>query len=255
MPVSFLSEDQRTRYGHYAGELTAEQLARCFHLNDADRELIAIRRGDHNRLGFALQLCTARFLGTFLEDLQSIPAGVVNNVARQLAIDNPSCYALYCAGEQRWEHAAEIRTRYGYQDFSAGSVQIRLNRWLYALCWTGTDRPSVLFDRATVARNADELRKIGDALSGDRQKVGGRVLATMGVRRCMFIPLWPRLSKSSPFPATKTPQGFRAAQTRFLSYRGFAKPAAADRGVGDRIVAGEFGRLAAETRSRPDRAA
>jgi|HubBroStandDraft_6_1064221.scaffolds.fasta_scaffold392541_2 hypothetical protein len=41
----------------------------------------------------------------------------------------------------------------------------------------------------------------------------------------------------------KDPQGFRAAQTRFLSYRGFAKPAAADRGVGDRIVAGEFGRL------------
>ena len=24
-----------------------------------------------------------------------------------------------------------------------------LNRWLYALCWTGTARPSVLFDRAT----------------------------------------------------------------------------------------------------------
>jgi hypothetical protein len=119
MPVSFLSEDQRTRYGHYAGELTAEQLARCFHLNDADRELIAVRRGDHNRLGFALQLCTVRFLSTFLEDLQSIPAGVVNNVARQLAIDNPSCHAQYCAGEQRWEHAAEIRTRYGYQDFSA----------------------------------------------------------------------------------------------------------------------------------------
>jgi hypothetical protein len=24
-----------------------------------------------------------------------------------------------------------------------------LHRWLYALCWTGTDRPSALFDRAT----------------------------------------------------------------------------------------------------------
>ena len=128
MPVSFLSEDQRTRYGHYAGELTAEQLARCFHLNDADRELIAIRRGDHNRLGFALQLCTVRFLSTFLEDLQSIPAGVVNNVARQLAIDNPSCYAQYCAGEQRWEHAAEIRTRSAPASFKRQHISPR-PRW------------------------------------------------------------------------------------------------------------------------------
>lgn len=43
----------------------------------------------------------------------------------------------------------EIRTHYGYQDFSAWPTQFRLNRWLYALCWTGTDRPSFLFDRAT----------------------------------------------------------------------------------------------------------
>jgi TnpA family transposase len=149
MPVSFLSEDQRGRYGRYAGEPTSEQLARFFHLDDTDRELIAIRRGDHNRLGFALQLCTVRFLGTFLEDPQGIPEGAINNVAHQLTISEPSCHAQYCAGEQRWEHAVEIRTHYGYQDFSAWPLQFRLNRWLYALCWTGTDRPSILFDRAT----------------------------------------------------------------------------------------------------------
>jgi TnpA family transposase len=149
MPVNFLSEEQRTRYGNYAGDPTSEQLARFFHLDDADWELIAMRRGDHNRLGFALQLCTVRFLGTFLEDLRRIPLAVMNNVAHQLAIDDPSCHAQYCVGEQRWEHVAEIRTRYGYQDFSAWQAQFRLNRWLYALCWTGTDRPSILFDRAT----------------------------------------------------------------------------------------------------------
>jgi TnpA family transposase len=149
MPVSFLSDDQRSRYGRYAGEPTAEQLARFFHLDDADREFIAACRGDHNRLGFALQLCTIRFLGTLLEDPRDVPAAVVSYVAHQLAVDDPSSHAQYCAGEQRWEHAAQIRTRCGYQDFLTWPAQFRLNRWLYALCWTGTDRPSVLFDRAT----------------------------------------------------------------------------------------------------------
>jgi TnpA family transposase len=74
---------------------------------------------------------------------------VVAYVARQLGIADPACFAQYCAGEQRWEHAAEIRHRYGYRDFSSGAVLWRLNRWLYALCWSGTDRPSLLFDRAT----------------------------------------------------------------------------------------------------------
>jgi TnpA family transposase len=149
MPVSFLSEEQRTRYGNYAGEPTSEQMARFFHLDDADLELVAIRRGNHNRLGFALQLCTVRFLGTFLEDPQRIPSSVVKSVADQLALGDPACYVQYCVGEQRWEHAAEIRTRYGYREFSAWPVPFRLNRWLYAVCWTGTDRPSILFDRAT----------------------------------------------------------------------------------------------------------
>ena len=133
MPVSFLTDDQKNRYGRYAGEPSAEQLARFFHLDDTDRGLIATCRGDHNRLGFALQLCTIRFLGTFLEEPRDVPSVVVNYVAHQLAIDNPSSHVQYCAGEQRWEHAAPIRARCGYQDFLTWPVQFRLNRWLYAL--------------------------------------------------------------------------------------------------------------------------
>lgn len=55
---------------------------------------------------------------------------------------------IYRTGEQRWAHALEIRTKYGYQDINDGSVGFRLVRWLYDLCWTGTERPSVLFDRS-----------------------------------------------------------------------------------------------------------
>src|SRR3954454_2693608 len=32
---------------------------------------------------------------------------------------------------------------------SAAVAGFRLTRWLYVLCWTGDDRPGLLFDRAT----------------------------------------------------------------------------------------------------------
>ena len=149
MPVGFLTDEQRRCYGHFMGEPTPNQLARYFYLDDADRDAIAIHRGDHNRLGFAVQLCTARFLGIFLEDLSETPPGVVSFLGRQLGIEGPGCFVYYCSSEQRWEHAAEIRRHCGFRQFSDPSAQFRFNRWLYALCWTGTDRPGVLFDRAT----------------------------------------------------------------------------------------------------------
>lgn len=149
LPVSFLTEQQRNRYGRFAGELSPEQLARYFHLDDRDHRLVNSHRGDHSRLGFAIQLCTARFLGTFLEDLSDVPAAVINCLARQLQIEQLSCVFHYRDSETRWDHAAEIRRHCGFRDFGEPEPQFRLNRWLYALCWTGTDRPSVLFDRAT----------------------------------------------------------------------------------------------------------
>jgi TnpA family transposase len=149
MPVSFLSAEQERRYGRYTGAPSTDQLARHFHLDDADRELAMAKRWDHMRLGFAVQLGTVRFLGTFVDDLATVPARVVDDMARQLSIGNPDCITVYRDSRARWQHAREIRIRLGYREFIEPFMRFRLARWLYAMCWTGTDRPSVLFDRAT----------------------------------------------------------------------------------------------------------
>ena len=149
MPVSFLTAEQERRYGRYAGEPSTDQLARHFHLDDADRELATAKRWDHMRLGFAVQLGTVRFLGTFLDNPVDVPMGVAGDLARQLGIADPGCLTLYREGRVRWQHAREFRAGFGYREFTDPAMRFGLARWLYALCWTGTDRPSVLFDRAT----------------------------------------------------------------------------------------------------------
>ena len=149
MPVHFLTSEQRAHYGRYAGDPSAEELTCFFHLDDADHAAIDAKRGDHNRLGFALQLTTARFLGTFLEDPLAVPDAVLQTLVRQLRVTNLDQLPRYRSADQRWEHTAEIRSRYGFREWADPMVGFRLCRWLYALCWTGTERPGVLFDRAT----------------------------------------------------------------------------------------------------------
>jgi len=66
--VEFLSDEDAAGFGRYRGPPSQDDLDRLFFRDDADRVLVSKRRGDHMRLGFASQLVTVRYLGSFLVD-------------------------------------------------------------------------------------------------------------------------------------------------------------------------------------------
>src|SRR5664280_316502 len=82
---------RRLATGRYAGVPSQADLERVFFLDDEDRALIDRHRGEHMKLGFALQLVTVRWVGAFLEDPLHVPLAVLDFVAEQLEIADPSC--------------------------------------------------------------------------------------------------------------------------------------------------------------------
>lgn len=148
MNPDFLTTEQKAQYGKFSGEPDELQLARYFHLDEADLEFIFNRRGDHNRLGFALQITSVRFLGCFLSDLNVVPINVQHFVAEQLSISDIDVLTEYARRETTVrEHTALIRTHYEYREIS--DCKFILSRLLYARAWISNERPSLMFDFTT----------------------------------------------------------------------------------------------------------
>jgi hypothetical protein len=53
MPVEFRMDDEAAAYGPYAGAPSQADMERVFFLDDEDRKLVDLRRGDHTKAGFA----------------------------------------------------------------------------------------------------------------------------------------------------------------------------------------------------------
>lgn len=201
MPVGFLTDSQTREYGCFVGDPTPDQLARHFHLDDADRLFVAMHRGDHNRLGVAVQLGSLRMLGTFLEDPRQAPASVVRFAANQLSISSAArLMTTYAQSAGRWRHGPRIRERYGYRTYTDFGVAFRLHRFLYALCWTGTDRPSAVFDRAVAWLLEAKVLLPGLSVL-ERAVARVRILSCSGTRSIWTPPSissWPKAMTSNP---------------------------------------------------------
>lgn len=146
MPVEFLSDEEAAAYGRYVGAPTRAELEKMFFLDDADRKLIGRRRGDQHRLGFALQLTTARFVGRFLPDPLEVPAEVIDYLADQLGVADVSQIEQYTERRQtQFDHQDEIKRAYGLREFSA--VEAEFTTWVDAQAWnTGDGKKSIFVD-------------------------------------------------------------------------------------------------------------
>ena len=99
---------------------TQDELIRHYTFNDNDLALIRQRRGDPNRLGFAVQMSLLRYPGQGLSVDGAVPAPMLAWIARQLRID-PACWPKYAERQEtRREHLIELRAYLGLSPFGLG---------------------------------------------------------------------------------------------------------------------------------------
>jgi hypothetical protein len=105
------------REGLQALPESQDDLIRHYTFSEPDLSLIRQRRGDANRLGFAVQLCLLRYPGQALSVDASLTGAPLQWISRQLSID-PACWAQYSErAETRREHLLELRTYLGLTPF------------------------------------------------------------------------------------------------------------------------------------------
>ncbi len=161
MPVQFLSEAEHKSLNRFPTEISSEDLNRFFLLSDKELIILKQLRAEHNRLGFALQLCCLRYLGFFPEELE-LPEPVINYVAQQLELI-PELLAFYGkrSSTQR-NHQRKIQTLLGYRRASATDTLI-LEQWLVERALEH-NQPLLLFHMACEYLKQQKIIRIGTTI-------------------------------------------------------------------------------------------
>ena len=124
---------------------------RHYTLSSEDLALINRRRGDPNRLGFALILCSLRFPGRILQQGEQPPAALCAFVAEQLSLAATQ-FGDYAKRDQtRREHVLEIENALGLRPLPRGLYR-ELAAWLLPTALATDHGPTL------VATLLEELR-------------------------------------------------------------------------------------------------
>ena len=146
MPGSFLSETERERLNQFPSLIPDEDLITFFTLSASDIIEVEKQRGDHNRLGFSLQICTLRYLGFLPQDLNSAPVEAVRFVGGQIRLP-VECLADYGRRFQtRQEHLKAVLSYLGFRRANPSDWK-NLCTWLIERALEH-DKPTLLLEFA-----------------------------------------------------------------------------------------------------------
>ena len=145
MSTSFLTAAERKRWQRFPETIPHDDLAVYFLLSADDQREVNRQREPFNRLGYALQLCTLRYLGFVPTDFTATPEVVVTFVAAQLGM-TPQVLALYDNRETQSDHRRHVRTYLGFRPATPMDVYA-LQTWLLARALEH-DKPTLLLQLA-----------------------------------------------------------------------------------------------------------
>ncbi|MEO7496238.1 MAG: Tn3 family transposase [Massilia sp.] len=126
-----------------------DDLQRHYTFDAEDRALIGRRRGDANRLGYAVQLALLQHPGVAMGPDMPIPGAVIDWIAGQVGVD-PAAWTRYGLREEtRREHAIELRAYLGLSAF--GLAHFRYLVRSLAEFAVRTDQPQRMAEQAIAA--------------------------------------------------------------------------------------------------------
>ncbi|MCI0643447.1 MAG: DUF4158 domain-containing protein, partial [Chloroflexi bacterium] len=159
MSEGFLTAAERERLNLFPKDISSEDLGRFFTLTTDDLDVVAQQRGDHSRLGFALQLCSLRYLGFIPDDLLTPPQDAVRLLAYQLDVPMEAIQAYGEREQTRSDHLAQVMVYLGYRRPSATDLKA-LEAWLVARALEH-DKPIFLLHTAAERLRWDRLLRLG----------------------------------------------------------------------------------------------
>ena len=147
----------------FPNDPTDDELARVWTLTVEDQREIAACRGQENRHRFALQLCSLRAFGEFIEDFSTVPVKILNVVGEQIGRPPVLLLEGFARTATRSEYGERLRLYLGFTSFNE-EARGRLRSWIAERDWEGNRGTRLLELAKDTLRRWKVMRPRGDAL-------------------------------------------------------------------------------------------